>query len=1104
MNTLSFRSFVLVGALAFASACEIKAKDPLPAPPAAKVDTFTVTPSSVAKPGDMVTVTWATSNASNGITIEQVGVGPVATAGASGSTMVPVQLNSIFVITARGEGGSDALSRAVTVGSVAGDVIFAALPGRIASGETVTLTWFAPGAQAVSLTEVGGSAIDIGTQKENGTVTLSPPKSTSWRLTADARTATAAVVVKPVVNEFSLASTPPVPGGMLKLAWRTSGAESLVLKRAGTTAPLLMEMTAANVASGEFTDTAPSNLPTDGVINYTLEATAGTVTVSTPLTVYLAGALRIQELNAPPYAKANSDVSVSWRTQGAASVRLLVDGALRYQSTTQANTDQGNYPLRMGSAPSKITLIARNAFGGEVQRERTIGIVDTVGALTFTVTPTALPSGGAPVTLTWSAPGARRVRVVENGLLPVAQALDLVAESGTAQAWPNTPTTTYELYADNTVDPPLYAKATVSVAAPVTMYVADGGDTVFTNQGTIDVLWNVDGGVPAEDGGTEVVGFPLIQTEVDSPSGFEDISLTGNVLTFPDPDASNATFSTDFNTVLGGRPVDASSVIVNTNGYFAFSPTLINSDFPTTVWPSSSYERNFIAPYWCDLDLVNTAHWEVRGTSPNRRLIVQWTKAKRYLTPASDLTFQAKVYESGQIDFEYANFVPAGTATHIAGVLLSRGVGGGGGAVVPSSNKRRTFFGPIAAAPNYGTATMNILPTQGYARMPGGGLMQLGFYNHILPGELAISEVMYAPAAPYADAGEWFEVVNRSPRPIDLAGWTVEFGTFPDGGINGHTIASPLVVPAGGVKVLGQSAGIAETGGAVVDYAYGSGFAMSDTSGTIALSKNPVRISSTWTTTSADAGMAAIIDPNPVIPAVTGTLGPKLCRPPASRTFGTQLGSPGTDTTCTGYRMDRVDLKYRDISRGNTPLTFTNFLAPVDLSSAPVTIWGNQVSQVTVSLYGWVMPGLYTGANTTSNKTRPTTVAPFGLISPFWDGLGTTTAPGSGVYVKRFAAGEDPETPGAHWIIQWHRITTTFGVTDDLNFQVKLFDNGTIEYHYGSMESGTGSIYGGGTFATLWLELPDAGAAIALSTSSGTVVLRPTNTLAYRFSPRPQ
>jgi hypothetical protein len=69
---------------------------------------------------------------------------------------------------------------------------------------------------------------------------------------------------------------------------------------------------------------------------------------------------------------------------------------------------------------------------------------------------------------------------------------------------------------------------------------------------------------------------------------------------------------------------------------------------------------------------------------------------------------------------------------------------------------------------------------------------------------------------------------------------------------------------------------------------------------------------------------------------------------------------------------------------------------------------------------------------------------------------------------------------------------------DDLNFEVKLFEDGVIEYHYGDLISGTADDYANGNSATVWLEQPDGGQALVLGINQA--IIRPHT--GYRFIPR--
>jgi hypothetical protein len=84
-------------------------------------------------------------------------------------------------------------------------------------------------------------------------------------------------------------------------------------------------------------------------------------------------------------------------------------------------------------------------------------------------------------------------------------------------------------------------------------------------------------------------------------------------------------------------------------------------------------------------------------------------------------------------------------------------------------------------------------------------------------GDIIISE-LFPNAVGNDDFKEWFEVYNTTGAPIDINGWVIS-----DNEADAHTIdnAGPLLVPAKGYLVLGESVDSGVNGGAPVDYAYG-------------------------------------------------------------------------------------------------------------------------------------------------------------------------------------------------------------------------------------------------------------------------------------------
>jgi hypothetical protein len=82
-------------------------------------------------------------------------------------------------------------------------------------------------------------------------------------------------------------------------------------------------------------------------------------------------------------------------------------------------------------------------------------------------------------------------------------------------------------------------------------------------------------------------------------------------------------------------------------------------------------------------------------------------------------------------------------------------------------------------------------------------------------GDIIITEIMQNPSQVGDGSGEYFEVYNTTHNAIDLQGWTIK-----DDGSDSHTIASSVVVPAGGYAVLGNNDDTGSNGGVTVDYEY--------------------------------------------------------------------------------------------------------------------------------------------------------------------------------------------------------------------------------------------------------------------------------------------
>ena len=102
----------------------------------------------------------------------------------------------------------------------------------------------------------------------------------------------------------------------------------------------------------------------------------------------------------------------------------------------------------------------------------------------------------------------------------------------------------------------------------------------------------------------------------------------------------------------------------------------------------------------------------------------------------------------------------------------------------------------------------------------GGGTGGGGGGGNIQAGDLVITEFMNNPAFVTDANGEWFEVFNATNADIDMVGLNIRHN--PDPTVAPHTIASSVVVPAGGYAVLGNNADASTNGGISVAYEYPS------------------------------------------------------------------------------------------------------------------------------------------------------------------------------------------------------------------------------------------------------------------------------------------
>jgi hypothetical protein len=90
------------------------------------------------------------------------------------------------------------------------------------------------------------------------------------------------------------------------------------------------------------------------------------------------------------------------------------------------------------------------------------------------------------------------------------------------------------------------------------------------------------------------------------------------------------------------------------------------------------------------------------------------------------------------------------------------------------------------------------------------------------PGDVVISEIMPSPTAVPGEVGQWIELVNVTDGDLDIRGWVLH--DLDPVNPRWHVIrgVAPVVVPAGGILVLGALADRSRNGDVPVDYPWSS------------------------------------------------------------------------------------------------------------------------------------------------------------------------------------------------------------------------------------------------------------------------------------------
>lgn len=1095
MTTHATKLVVAVTAL-FALACPVRPQAPLPAPPPATITSFAISPAVLSAPGEVV-LEWGTSNALD-VTIEQVGKGPLdlgQTRG-DGRLTVAVEADTVFLMTAQGAGGSDSKASSVTVQRRARSVLFSAVPSTVEAGSATTLVWNAPGAKAVTLTELNGARIDVGTQLESGSVRVTPTRSTTYQLTADAIVSTTAVTVAPTIVSFSAGNTLPGAGEPVTLSWQTASATTITLRRIGLATPLMVP--AGQEATGTFTDTVPASLPSDAVLTYVLEASDGTTSTSRAIEVPVGGGVQVTSFNAPAYALTGSTFAITWATLGGESAELIVDGQRAYLAQSAAEVASGSYTLSAPTQSTRVDFIVRNRRGAEARESRTIQGVGPIAYNFFRADKTAIAAAGEPVTLEWSVTNARSVRITSNTGAGFYRQFTGNVDSGSLVVLPNSRTgltrITYRLEADN-------GTGAAPIVRTVDVDVGAGAAFTFSRQLPIRAPTTVTGTTLGVT--TSVVGFKNVEK---NPAGevFVDIRRTGTPVTFAAADgATNVLLPAAFEATLFGTRFSRTRLNISRFGWFnlSTSSTAVPGRPDNDAQLGSALEPLSIAPYWNNLVTAsNQVHWQIDGVADARRLIVQWTNVRPTNGPIdARLTFQAQLYSSGKVVFAYRDFFKVqGRGT--AGVVNNSETDEAGPtAAVAAGEVYRLLGAQAVPAP----LRIESTPFAGGAVIGGAVLEAEGQANYPT-NQFEISEVSPAPPTAVTN-GQWVEIKNNADSGVDIGGWDLDFG-----GATSFQFPAGTTLPPFGRFLVGQAADLndpqmggitIEDGGVItrpgvdivmpstVQMPRSSSFARIGIGGT-----EYTRLNYGTVTTGASFGPEDLR-----APWLTFSANTRLICDSVRYAYGTngQVGSPGyLNAPCWPYQAwEIIPGNFTPIATATgavalnfgstTPDTLT---APLDLTLAgrtPIKLFGlaTPITAALVAADGYVVIG---GSTRCCDNTALPATTNNAWLAPWWDDLQGRA--GGGVYFLQTGTPGNIET-----IISWENwseypSSTYTGMS--LNFQIRIKPNGDVEYHYGNNTAGPGTdadALAAGSSASVWIEAASAADIFVARTSDATM-----------------
>jgi len=1083
--------------------------DPAPAPP--KIIAFTASRSSV-QAGEEVTLSFTTTGAKAvSLTDPSGGEVPVNGSVASGSATVKPSKSSLYVLRAEGDGGRDARFVQIAVGEQLADVFVVAVPAEVEAGDEVQLVYSALNASKIAL--VAGDGTRSTLPGPSGVTHVVPAKTSTYRLEAfagdaGAVTAEAHVKVRPVLTQFELTPTAARSGEKITLSWKTGGADELVINEANF-GELLRTTEALRVNEGTLDFTVPAELSADAGMGtsdagtpdggaplqlpegfplkftLTVKSTDPAVTLSRLAEGFVGSGPRIDALSSPSAATVGKQVTISWNTTNAIGVKLLIDGLLVYEplpSNTVAIAS-GSFRLTMPAKDAVVELVATSFRGLTVKAARQVLSVKPPKLLTATL-PAAVGAAGASATAAWTTQDASELQIyLKQGPTAFVTNTPARVAAGMASVYPGR-TTTYVFAARNLAGDVDQLERTINVTSPAQVNATPSPTTPGT-----DVTFAWDLGSVA--GFSAIYGVPLTTaTPINASTRFIDLAASVGVkpLAFSNADDATAVIPSaeGFRFPILGRVFD--NFTVSTNGFVGFGST---SPLPANVSLAlDPAVPPMAAVFWDDLVLgAGNVSYLVAGAAFPRVLVVQWTDVRLKSDPLSHLTFQAQLSETGAVYFLYKTLqdtVSQGLGQSATiGIQVARdeffaqhsfdSASVGEGLELEWLTSNAATGTAVAKAARTALYSLTFAKGSDYVQ----GLVPLNVFG---PGAVGVREAMPQPDLSFP-GGKWVELFNPQSLPLDLGGLKLRSL----GSATGFEFPAGATLPGNGYLVVGDSTDPLLNGDAGVTLQLTDVPLASADTLRLTLGSTDVSVL-TWADsvvgTSVQSAEAAI-DTNGVALGCTRT---KTFNPNGN------IGTPGLpNETCFEYAVVPISGAFEDISADGTEVLSTVSATTgygVATLPAPFRYFDTVFNEINLSMDGVATFGPPLTASLTTNAVKPTIAAPNGSLAVFWDDL--VKLPTGKLLIAR---------KPAYTVVSWQNFRFSFPSGGDLSFQLKLFDSGVIEFHYGTMTpTPTALTRSTGLSATTWIEQLNGEAALPININVADVIFPNTG---YRFVPQP-